>query len=229
VIFECAGFAEQGARSTLNDSYGWTPTAVFVADSAGDSSGARQLADAAIEHFARLATVDGDLASALAGGAQSFEQTLPADAEGMTTIAGGILDPRGLLWTVSQGDSLVVHVRDGSIVSVSTAHNAAHELTILGRRQTYGSLSVLSRYLAAHSRGVPEVRVTRAVPGDIVILMTDGAGEHLSAADVAEAAASMSDAPAVVSALNVQLRARAEVPADNAACVVAIVREGASA
>lgn len=221
-VLECCASQRLGARELQNDSYMFTPNSAFVADGAGLSSGARSVADAAVNYYTELAQTGASaLAQLLVDAPADFAAKLPLDIMSATTLVGVILDRSGLVWAVSHGDSTLLHIRNGNILTVNRLHNAAAELELLGKTPPFGAESRLTRSLSCASEGASEIQLTAAQPNDVIILLTDGFAMFVPPA-LAVRATLASVAPEEI--LGTLLEALPACPPDNATCLVALIR-----
>jgi len=220
LVFDSRGSQKLGSRKSQNDSFLCGETAAFVADGMGNADGARAAADAAVRYYVDLAerefTPDDLLAAP-----EHFASTW-AGMPGATTLAGAILDDTRL-WFIGHGDSIALHVRDGELLSRSIPHNEAGRLASMGIVAPASAANALTRALSAEPVGVSDIRLSRAIPGDTVVLMTDGFATLARIADIVAISSRGRDAADVRDAL-LQLVVD-NVPDDNATFVVARVME----
>lgn len=212
-----------GMRPVQNDSYIHSgPNAetafAFVADGVGSSS--RGAADAAVSHYASLASssVVTNFPRALLTGADGLASQL-ADTGlwGASTLAGVVL-AGDLLWTVNHGDSTIVILRGQRLLHVSRPHNAAEDDRILGRPIGPHNDRVLTAALSHQPTGATEVGVISPQVGDLVVLMTDGMADLIPLEKITQ----LSGEPVMeLDAIVEQLAEAATAAEDNATALIA--------
>lgn len=220
-FLECRAVQLLGERDCQNDSYALAATCAFLADGAGGDPSARVLADCAVDYYSALPAQADALADELTNAPARFGDTLPPDVDGATTLAGVLLDSKGLLWTVCHGDSSVLHVRAGEILTLSQPHNFAAECALWDCPAPPDASGLLTRFLGRPSVGPSDISVSIPEPGDVIVLMSDGFAAHVPP-QAAAMVAQRSRNPATL--LRYLTRQLPETPDDNATCVVAVVR-----
>lgn len=212
----------QGSREYQNDSYAWNARSGFVADGVGDGLVARSMADAAVAFYTQIAdrVPSEQMALALCEAPARLASQVEG-ASGATTVAGALIDTLGMLWTVSHGDSLILHVRNGYVQSTGSIHNRAAEQRALDEEPSLGASSLLTRSLSALPQGASDVRVTQCRHGDVVLAMSDGFSTKVSVREMVDLATAADDPPTLLRSLLARFtEAQGD---DNATCLVGIV------
>jgi protein phosphatase len=226
-LLEFAATAVQvtGPRDFQNDSFGYGPGYVVVADGVGSDVSARYAADLVTEYYAALATSVVNVDALLGAPARISGRLLDRPDTGNSTVVAALIDEIGRLWLTAIGDSRYVVVRAGKVLAHNEPHNRAAYARSLdpATPTTFAAESVLTRSLGGGRRDVPDVRAVAAAPGDVVVLMSDGVDAKLTLARILETVDEASTPSACCSAL---LAAASDSTLDdNATCLVAFVTE----
>ncbi|MDN4489688.1 protein phosphatase 2C domain-containing protein [Demequina sp. SYSU T00068] len=228
--FSSSAVQDKGVRTRQNDTYLLTRNVVALADGAGSSSEARALADAVVDHAARVLSppASGGLtAIEVARGLEVFRYSggdvTPAAA---TTLLAAAVDATGMLWMVSLGDSVATSIRGGSILAQSAAHNRAAQESLQGGVPALGDEARLTRFMGLSGPvGAADIQVQRALPGDVIVLATDGFLPYLTMPILLEAVRRHRAPEAIVLAAAEHLPSESGDLGDNATIVVAVVEE----
>lgn len=160
-----------GPREVQNDAFRVHEHAVFVADGVGDSLDTHQVAELACESAVAVPR-DGGLLDALLDLPVQVGRTARARGlVGSTTLTGVVLDD-DLLWLVSVGDSRGYVLTEAGVVATQP-HNDYHERLALDPADDQGGRHVLTRSMGREPHPI-DVRPIRVVPGDVVVLASDG-------------------------------------------------------
>lgn len=106
-----------------------------------------------------------------------------------TAVCGVIL--HGTLFVAWAGDSRAYLYSNGSLHQLTRDHSAVQELIELGllsseQAKHHHLAHTITRYLGQIEGFGPETRICRIVPGDIVLMCTDGLTDVVSDAGIAE-------------------------------------------
>lgn len=222
--------AEQlrGPRKNQNDSYYVGETWMAVADGVGAEPGSRDAADAAVDYFGTVAkSATGSIARAILDAPARLTSSLVDNGMfGASTIAAAVLDPDGVLWLVSIGDSRFVVIREGVVISTNHLHNRAEYSRLVDPEADvpWGASSSLTRAVTSRGSGVPEIQLVAPLSGDTIVLLTDGVDGKLSLSQLLESVGAHSTPSAMCGAI-LEHAALYEL-ADNATCAVAVISEG---
>ncbi|HEX4046518.1 MAG TPA: Stp1/IreP family PP2C-type Ser/Thr phosphatase [Elusimicrobiota bacterium] len=152
-------------------------------------------------------------------------RAFPKDAGMGTTVVAALLDARSL--TVAHvGDSRLYIWRNGELTQLTEDHSLVGEQVKRGQITSAEAArsnlqNILTRALGAEGDVQVDVADHPLLPGDLVLLATDGLSKMVSDADVARTIAAGAQPQAVVDALIAQARAAGGV--DNVTVVAARV------
>ena len=105
-----------------------------------------------------------------------------------TTLLGAFVEP-GKVHVINVGDSRCYQIRDGEIVAQTEDHSWVDEQVKLGlmSKETAENdrrRNLVTRSLGTHPDVAPDTYVWRTVPGDALLLCTDGLVNMVSEADI---------------------------------------------
>jgi protein phosphatase len=152
-------------------------------------------------------------------------RAFPKDAGMGTTVVAALLDARSL--TVAHvGDSRLYVWRNGELTQLTEDHSLVGEQVKRGQITAAEAArsnlqNILTRALGAEDGVQVDVADHPLLPGDLVLLATDGLSKMVSDAEVANTMAAEVEPQAIVKALIAQARAAGGV--DNVTVVVARV------
>jgi protein phosphatase len=210
---------------------------LVVADGMGGAAGgelASSIAVDALEAAFRPDAVDprSDVVAAIRGAVVSAHEAIREtvrnrpELRGMgTTIIAAALSPEGAV-VAHVGDSPGYIMRDGEVTRLTMDHTAVAEGIERGmltpeEAKTSPLRGQLTRAVGATSNAEADVGVLRFLPGDVLVLCSDGVSEVLSEADFERVLARSRDAASAAEAL-VAL-AEVEGGSDNATVAVAFI------
>ncbi|MEK7381981.1 MAG: Stp1/IreP family PP2C-type Ser/Thr phosphatase [Elusimicrobiota bacterium] len=157
-------------------------------------------------------------------------RAFPKDAGMGTTVVAVLLDAKSM--TVAHvGDSRLYLWRGGELTQLTADHSLVGEMVrrgqmSLGEAARSPQQNILTRALGAEGDVGVDVAEHPLLPGDLILLATDGLSKMLDDAEVARTIASESQLRKLVDALI--SKARAAGGADNITVVVARISAGSS-
>ena len=155
-------------------------------------------------------------------------RAFPKDAGMGTTVVAALLDAKSM--TVAHvGDSRLYLWRRGELAQLTADHSLVGEMVRCGQMSPEDAArspqqNILTRALGAEGDVAVDVAEHPLLPGDLVLLATDGLSKMLDDAEVARTLASEGDLQKLVDALIGKARAAGGV--DNITVVVARVSAG---
>lgn len=179
-----------GARDSQEDAVRVGAGLYAVADGVGD---ARGVAPVALEALAEPTPGDDALAvldAGVARAAQALADRFPGQAGAATTLTAVVLDSDRLV-SAHVGDSRLYLVRGGSLTRLTRDHTVVQSLVEEGRLSAEEARSderrvVLNRAVAPGSPYAPDLAVHALVPGDRLVLTTDGVHGRVDPAVLAD-------------------------------------------
>jgi protein phosphatase len=187
IVGRAAGVTDTGRRRRRNeDAFVCEPPLFAIADGMGGAQAgelASRLAAAAIEEAGAAVVDEEGVAGAVrAANARIFERssTDPAVAGMGTTATVALVDERaGTLTLAHVGDSRAYRYRDATLEQLTTDHSLVAELVRSGRlteaeAAVHPHRSVITRALGTEADVEVDTRTLDLVPGDLVLLCSDG-------------------------------------------------------
>lgn len=238
---EYGAATDRGALRSINEDSVLAQAPVFVvADGVGGSDAGEVASAIVVEEFSRLAerpTIDPDdvgITLALAHGrVQALHQGRPYGPGTTAVGAVGIADSAGGYWVIFNiGDSRIYQRTgdpDAELVQISVDHSHVQELVEAGvitaeEARTHPERNLVTRAVGADDAFQPDYWVLPIVPGDRLLLCSDGLLADCTMADISELV-SQPGQPADVAEELVALALRGGAR-DNVSAVVVDVLDG---
>lgn len=238
---EYGAATDRGALRSINEDSVLAQAPVFVvADGVGGSEAGEVASAIVVEEFSRLAerpTIDPDdvgITLALAHGrVQALHQGRPYGPGTTAVGAVGIADSAGGYWVIFNiGDSRIYQRTgdpDAELVQISVDHSHVQELVEAGvitaeEARSHPERNLVTRAVGADDAFQPDYWVLPMVPGDRLLLCSDGLLADCTMADISELV-SLPGQPADVAEELVALALRGGAR-DNVSAVVVDVLDG---
>jgi protein phosphatase len=220
VMGRTAGLSDTGRKRRQNeDAYVCEPPLFAIADGMGGAQAgevASRLAAAAFEEGAAAIRGEEGVATIVRdANARIFERAVhdPAVAGMGTTATVAVVDePAGTVTLAHVGDSRAYLYRQGALEQLTSDHSLVGELVRSGRltedeAAVHPHRSVITRALGTDAEVEVDTLTVGVVPGDLVLLCSDGLSAMLRDEDIARVLESTDGAPreaaeALVSAAN---------------------------
>jgi serine/threonine protein phosphatase PrpC len=184
--FRAAALQLQGGRRHQNDRYRFDRVCGFVADGAGPFAPAGDAAMEVVGEYCAIASSvhegrRGAVEALLAAPDEAGRRLAAGFHDAISTVAGYVLAPDGILWLTAVGDSRAFLAREGRMFACTDSHNALADL----RRMAGGSsgsyphddrrlAAELVRAVGAGRCDDPDVRPLFVRPGDTAVVVSDG-------------------------------------------------------
>jgi PPM family protein phosphatase len=209
VVGRTAGLSDTGRKRRQNeDAYVCEPPLFAIADGMGGAQAgevASRLAAAAFEEGAAAIQGEEGVATVVrAANARIFERAVhdPAVAGMGTTATVAVVDERAATVTIAHvGDSRAYLYRHGALEQLTTDHSLVGELIRSGRltedeAAVHPHRSVITRALGTDADVEVDTLTLDVVPGDLVLLCSDGLSAMVRDDDIVRVLESAGGAPA---------------------------------
>jgi serine/threonine protein phosphatase PrpC len=209
VVGRTAGLSDTGRKRRQNeDAYVCEPPLFAIADGMGGAQAgevASRLAAAAFEEGAAAIQGEEGVATVVrAANARIFERAVhdPAVAGMGTTATVAVADERAATVTIAHvGDSRAYLYRQGALEQLTTDHSLVGELIRSGRltedeAAVHPHRSVITRALGTDADVEVDTLTLDVVPGDLVLLCSDGLSAMVRDEDIVRVLESAGGAPA---------------------------------
>jgi PPM family protein phosphatase len=230
VVDAAAASAAGPARTHNEDAWLAGPPLLAVADGVGGGPGGEVASWAAVQALPAGLADDGAPTERVARVVASAEAAVHAHAErderlrGLSCTLTAALVEDGTLALAHVGDSFAGVLRGGRLRRLSAEHTLVAEYVRDGRltpvaAERHPLRSVLTRWIGGAAPAEPQLRAVALVPGDVLLLCTDGVAREISEPEIAWLLGL--DLPAKEIAQRLVMRARARGGSDDATAVVA--------
>ena len=228
-----AALSDVGRVLKNNEDAGYASSRIIVlADGMGGMVAGELASSITVQTIRRVDdTLEADILEVLAGAVQRANDRLSdlveADPslEGMGTTLTAIMTDGDRLALVHVGDSRAYRLRDGQLRQISRDHTFVQSLVDEGRitaaeARVHPHRSVLIRALDGRQEIEPDLSIIDAIPGDRLMLCSDGVSDYLTDEQIGELLGAETIDMAAVELVRASLTAGS---ADNVTCVVADV------
>lgn len=216
---------EQGARTSQQDAVLTEGSLFAVADGFGEHADASRLALEALAGLAGCHTTDpaAEVEAAVARASAAVHDGV-ADSDGTTLTVLWLHDGKAV--TAHLGDARVHLVRDGVVQRLTRDHTMVAELVADGRlteeeAAVHPKRMLLNRALAPGAPSVPDIGLTDVLPGDRLVLTTDGVHSVLEPAELDQLLTGDGDPDTVAARVSAAVEA-AGAPDNHTVVVVAV-------
>jgi serine/threonine protein phosphatase PrpC/uncharacterized membrane protein YgcG len=233
ITLRYAALSDVGRVRKNNEDSGYASARIIVlADGMGGMVAGELASSVTVQTVRRVdEQLDADVLEVLAGAVQRANDRLsdivtndPA-LEGMGTTLTAIMSDGERLGLVHVGDSRAYRLRDGVLQQISRDHTFVQSLIDEGRitpaeARVHPHRSVLIRALDGRQEIEPDLSIIDAVPGDRLMLCSDGVTDYLTDDQIRELLLAETVDMATVDLVRASLEAGSS---DNVTCVVADV------
>jgi protein phosphatase len=228
-----AALSDVGRVRKNNEDAGYASSRIIVlADGMGGMVAGELASSVTVQTVRRVDDkLEADVLEVLAGAVQRANDRLSdlveADPslEGMGTTLTAIMTDGDRIALVHVGDSRAYRLRDGRLKQISRDHTFVQSLVDEGRitsaeARVHPHRSVLIRALDGRQEIEPDLSIIDAIPGDRLLLCSDGVSDYLADDQIGELLGAETIDMAAVELVRASLTAGS---ADNVTCVVADV------